>query len=467
MSNFLKSKELNINHLLIIISLVIFGVIYMFSSFSLAISLCLSVFIFIFSRLVNEIGKGMPIKELMSFLFLIQVFISPLITYRYLNNKAHFTMHIDESIYMFYTVPAALLFILGLFIPLSKSKNDYKSIFNKLGKNSTKKTDQVAFLFITLGFLSSFLYFILPGSLFFLLYLFNLLKFIGAFMLLFSKNRFKYFWVAIVFINFTYGIINGGIFYDLFIWVFFLYMLLEKKIQSSFTRKLLIITIGFFAIYFVQSIKSDFRSEVWDEKNTKESSEIFLNVAQEKSNEKNVFKNENDLDKFISRLNTGWILSKVIEHTPRKEPFTNGKTLTSDLKSVLLPRFLFPNKAKSGGKENQKKFTKFTGRRLIGKTTMRIGALSDAYINFGIFGGVVFMFFLGLFFNFIFFLIIRISIKNYFYILWIPFVFAYAIRMSDIQVILNYTIKAFFFVVILNYIFLNPPSLKANKIDIP
>jgi len=121
---------------------------------------------------------------------------------------------------------------------------------------------------------------------------------------------------------------------------------------------------------------------------------------------------------------------------------------------VLLPRFLFPNKSATGGKQNQEKFTEFTGRRLIGNTTMRIGAVSDGYVNFGIIGGIATMFFLGLIFNLILYFIKRLSISNPIFILWIPLIFAYAIRMSDIQVILNYTVKATIFVLVINFVFL-------------
>lgn len=459
-----KPKEINFNLLLLVLGVAMSFTCYALTSFGFLISLGLGLFFFLFLRMINEMGKTVPMKELMSILLLIQVFVSPLIVYRYFNNKAHFTMYVSEPIYMYYAILASLFFIIGLFIPLPNSKTDYTKLFDKLSEASSSKTINIAFIFIIIGLISTVLASIAPESFYFLLYLFKLLKFIGAFMLLFSKNKLKYLWIGLVFAQFTYEIVSGGVFYDLFVWAFFLYILLEKKLQSSFVRKLLFVFTGFLIVYFIQSIKADYRSEAWDVHNTKDNTEIFLDVIQEKSTKEDVFNNESDLDKFVSRLNTGWIISKVIEHTPKKTPFTNGKTLRNDLESVLLPRFLFPNKATTGGKENQKKFTKFTGRRLTGFTTMRIGALSDAYINFGIEGGIITMFFMGLLFNVILFFIVKLSSYNYFFILWIPFIFAYAIRMSDIQVILNYTVKAVFFVVIINYIFLKRNPLTHNEV---
>ena len=49
--------------------------------------------------------------------------------------------------------------------------------------------------------------------------------------------------------------------------------------------------------------------------------------------------------------------------------------------------------------EGAKKFRQFTGKRLVTNTRMTIGVFGDAYVNFGYFGGQVFMFFFGLFMN--------------------------------------------------------------------
>ena len=433
---------------------------FIFYSFSLIISIEIGVVTYIFLSLISNLGIKIPMKELMCFLFLLQVFVSPLITYRYFNNNAQFTMYVDESTYMFFVIPATLFFLTGLLIPLSKKEYNYNEVFKNLSSTCNKKTEKIAFIFIAIGMAISLIRDIIPESLAFIFYLLKLLKFIGIFILLFSQNKFKYLWIIIVFVEFSYEIINGGVFYDLFVWGFYFYMLLEAKLKSSLIRRFIVVLSGLLMIFFVQSIKGDYRKEAWSNNSKTEKSEIFLNTVENKAISKESIKNTEDLDRFISRLNTGWILSKVLQHTPKNEPFTNGETLKNDLINVLLPRFLFPEKAKTGGKQNQKKFTQFTGRRLIGSTTMRIGALSDSYINFGIYGGWMTMFFLGLFFNLILSFIINLSFINPFYLLWIPFIFAYAIRMSDFQVILNYTIKSMIFVFIINSIFfkLNKPA---------
>jgi hypothetical protein len=459
----MNSKHLNIDLIILFTSILLVSLLFVYSSFTLLISLGIGCFAFLFLRMINQMGKGVPMKEVMGILLLIQVFVSPLFAYRYFDNKAHFTMYMPEEIYFYYAIPASLTFIIGLYIPLQKEKIDYKNIFLKLKDLSSKRTEKIAFTFILIGLSTTFLKDIIPNSLLFVFYLLKLLKFIGAFILFFSSNKLKFFWVSLVYFEFAYEIIEGGVFYDLFVWGFFIYMLLETKLKSTFTRKLLIIIFGFFLIYYIQAIKGAYRSEAWSNSgSSNNNTELFLNSIENKAIEGNVLESEDDFNHFISRLNNGWILSKVMHHTPKNESFTNGETLMSDLINVLLPRFIFTDKAKTGGKQNQKKFTRFTGRQLIGATTMRIGAISDAYINFGIIGGWITMFFLGLTFNIVLLFIVKMSLKNPFYILWIPFVFAYAIRMSDIQVILNYTFKALIFVIIITTFFLKNHSSKKS-----
>ena len=75
----------------------------------------------------------------------------------------------------------------------------------------------------------------------------------------------------------------------------------------------------------------------------------------------------------------------------------NGETIALYLKSALLPRFLAPDKLNAGDREI---FMKYTGVLINRGTSMGISSVGDAYCNFGIYGGWVFMFLYGYLFNF-------------------------------------------------------------------
>ena len=83
---------------------------------------------------------------------------------------------------------------------------------------------------------------------------------------------------------------------------------------------------------------------------------------------------------------------------------------------------------------------------------MGLSSLGDAYLNFNVFGGVICMFILGLFYS---------AVLNYFYkksksfpavILFTPLIFYYPIRPDcEMQTILGHLVKsAFLILVIIN-----------------
>ncbi|MEQ8625773.1 MAG: hypothetical protein RJQ00_01830 [Vicingaceae bacterium] len=418
--------------------------------YSLFISLGIAIFVFITLELIDGFGKRIPIRELMSFIVFLQLFISPLITYDYFNNEAVFRMYVEKELYMWFILPALCAFCLGLFINAKQSNNE--PLLQNL--HFGQKNQHLGFIFIVSGIFFYVFRSVVPPTLFFIFHLGGLLRFVGAFILLFSDNRYRYFWILLVFGEFSLSIVRGGVFYDLFVWFGFLFMFLELRWQSSFGKKMVYFIMGFAIVYLIQIVKSEYRAVIWDDTTTiqRDREEVFLDVATQKLDERAAFTESSNLDNFVSRLNIGWVVSKVMEHTPLREPFANGELLKKDIKNVLLPRFLFPNKASTGGKQNQEKFRRFTGIKLVKETTMRIGAFGDAYVNFGVVGGWICMFCLGLLFNLTLKWFLNSARKDKTLLLWIPLVFSYAIRMSDIQVILNFTFKAFLFFILIRFV---------------
>ncbi|MCB9364234.1 MAG: hypothetical protein H6587_06690 [Flavobacteriales bacterium] len=381
----------------------------------------------------------------------LQLLISPLIAYHYYNNDMEFTMYIDESPYILFVLIYIIFFSIGLFVPIIKPKNTETFYSFKLEKNHLNGT--IGLFLIIFGFISYFIGRYTPASLHFVFYLFSYARFIGAFILIFSYTPYRYIIALAVFLHFTYLIVSSALFYDLIIWGFFFYMVIELKIQSSFPRKMLILAIGGVLLMLLQSVKSEYRKEIWDKNNdvtTQSNFEKFVDVTKQRSSDLEE-KEKSNLEHLITRLNTGWIISCVLVYVPSYQPITNGEVLKEDLKSVFIPRFLSPNKKSVGGDENRAKFEQFTGRRLGRDTTMRIGVLADAYINYGYYGGAILMLLFGLIIN----IIIQLF-KAYFYnsinYLWLFFIFSFTIRMSDFLVILNSTLKSFIIFLVIRFI---------------
>jgi hypothetical protein len=74
---------------------------------------------------------------------------------------------------------------------------------------------------------------------------------------------------------------------------------------------------------------------------------------------------------------------------------------------------------------------------------MDISIMGEAYANYGVNGGVIFMFFLGLFYNFILSRIFIYSVNTPTLILMIPLMFLQVVKAeTDFTSSMNYLVKA-------------------------
>lgn len=453
----------NVNHIILIIAVISFAFSFFFMGFIFQSAISIAGFIGLLLYMLNKLGREIPIKELMVFILSLQLLISPLITYHYYNNQMEFEMYVEENVYILFALFYISLFGLGLFLPVIKLKTIENTPFNIQDNNSN---GIVGIFLILLGTSTYFLAPYVPASLKFVFYLLSYSRLIGVFFIIFSNIKNKYLLAALIFGHFAYVIISTTLFYDLIIWGFFLYMVLEIKFKSSFIRKIFLMLIGVSGLMFLQSIKSDYRKQVAEKNEQVEVSnfETFVETSKQATSEIEE-KDKSNFEHLVTRLNTGWIITSVLVYTPKFEPFTNGTLLFEDLKSVFLPRFLSPDKKTVGGDENRAKFEQFTGRELGSDTTMRIGVLADAYVNFGYFGGALLMFFFGLVIN-IFIQLFKSKFFNTSNYLWLFFIFSFTIRMSDFLVILNSTFKSFIMFMIILFminLFIKKPVINSQK----
>ena len=112
--------------------------------------------------------------------------------------------------------------------------------------------------------------------------------------------------------------------------------------------------------------------------------------------------------------------------------------------SAFVPRFLWPDKPEAGGKFNMEFYT---GYRIVGWST-NVGPLGEAYGSFGVTGGIVYMFFLGLFIRWMYVLVFKAARNVPLLICWLPVFFFQIISSAetDSLQIFNSLIKASFFV---------------------
>ena len=96
-------------------------------------------------------------------------------------------------------------------------------------------------------------------------------------------------------------------------------------------------------------------------------------------------------------MNQGWLVAMTMKKVPDKFDFAYGETIWQSVAAAIVPRFIWPDKPEAGGKANLKRFW---GYNLVG-FSMNIGPFGEGYANFDKIGGIIYMFFYGLFFNFL------------------------------------------------------------------
>jgi hypothetical protein len=389
--------------------------------------------VFIFLRFLNRLGKSIPIIELMLLIAGLQWIVGPLVEYNFPTNHYKYHMYVTEEVYMSFIVPAYALFTLALLGTLNK----YKNINIPIGELDQFKNYGLTIFLI--GVVFDMISGSLPGSIGFFAFIVGNFKYAGAIILFFSKDSRlrKVFYFALVYL--ILSSLQQAMFHDLILWTVFFYMFWAIKNKPSKRQIYLTVLIGFFSLSTLQTIKSAYRAEVWSGYGGNKVElfaglfvdAVFFNSA----NAKNLSGDENNI-----RLNQGWIISAIMQEVPERTEFIDGETIMEAISATIVPRFLNPDKKKAGGKEN---FEKFTGLQLGENASMGISIVGEAYGNFNVIGGVIFMGFWGWFLaNYWGFLLIKIK-DNIMLLAFLPIIFLQVVKAeTELVVVLNHLVKA-------------------------
>jgi hypothetical protein len=148
---------------------------------------------------------------------------------------------------------------------------------------------------------------------------------------------------------------------------------------------------------------------------------------------------------LFMRLDQGYLVNYTLEHVPEFEPYAGGETIFLGFASAFVPRLFWPDKPESGGRI---KMERFANRTLGRGVSMNIGHFGEAYVNFGKFGGAIFIFAWGLFINFLFWTLAKVGINKPYLLLWIPIFFIGGVNTfgTDFVSSLNTMAKSFIIV---------------------
>ncbi len=333
--------------------------------------------------------------------------------------------------------------VIGMRMSIKKLRiNSNPVIYINNVKGYLKTRPNLGLNLIAVGMISGYFGFLFPKVLDQVLNFTQHLTYVGVFYVIYSPSKYKRYIVpGVIALMFGQSLITGmfGDMVNMAACSLPLVLLGNKKI--TFRAKLLFTVAGIFFVLLIQSVKSEYRERAWRE-NTGADPLYFAQLIGEK-----IVDMESALDPanlfFMSvRLNQGWLVAVTMKRVPDRYPFAYGETIFNSVAASIVPRFLWPDKPKAGGAENLKRFWGFN---IVGYS-MNIGPLGEAYANFDVLGGIAYMFFYGLFFNFMLVSILKYSEKRPTIVLWLPFLFYYAISVeTDCLTTMGSLIKGVFF----------------------
>lgn len=425
-----------------IAALVIYFLFNRFFSYSNLSSMALAIFFFEILSLLEALGNRIPVRSMFCVLYGLNFLAAPALMYNGYEEfqPLAYIMKIPEDIYFSYALPAYIFFRIGLFINSNRQQGEWVDIKEIA---AIKNIFGIAIQCIGVGLFSSLISPFIPGGTNFIFFLLAQLKFVGLFLLVLSGQSFKSYWLVIIYGTIVISSFIGGMFHDLIIWFVFIGAVYCIKLKPNVLMKIMGLVVFVVFAIFIQSIKAGWREKTWTGEEVA-SFETLQGVTSDIDATSGGFFTKKNLAPQISRVNQGWILASTMYNVPASVPFANGMVLKSYLETVFVPKFLSPSKIEIG---DTRFFNYYSGHTITGNTSMSLGSFTDGYLNFGLNGGIIFMFFYGLFYNLILKYLGKKNIKYPYLVILSIIVFIYPIRPDvDTRLVIGFAFKGLIFV---------------------
>jgi hypothetical protein len=435
------------------ISVVVLLILEMITTWYFPLSIALIVLTVL--MILDRLGKGIVLRELIALYGLIVCILMPMLGYT-TYTKANFLarlwvryMFVPKEQYFSFALPAMTLFCLAICWPVNsrKASDQGPRLRMTMDRIQAKLSGmpKISIYILSIGTAASFIASFLPEALAFVGMLFFWSAFAGVLYLFYTPD-FKY--KRLILGIFAFFILTTALRNGMFTLVaymgitMFSFLFLGKKMR--FWKKLTFFLLGCFFLILIQSVKTSYRTYLWREGYTGNTTILFGNLIVNKLSDISTLFSADAFFPIYYRTNQGYNIAMVMKRFPKSVPYDNGTNLSLSLASSFVPRLFWPDKPEAGGKFNMKYYT---GLIIEGWST-NVGPLGEAYGSFGPVWGIIYMFFLAIFIRWGYRLIFKLSGKLPLLIFWIPVMFyqiTYSAETDSLQ-IFNSLIKSAFFV---------------------
>ncbi|MFT3846492.1 MAG: hypothetical protein QM725_15650 [Lacibacter sp.] len=413
-------------------------------------ALSLGLFVYFLLNFINSIGKSYNMLDIPILLALFQCLLMPTIVFNVYNDDAlvialKYDMGVSADVYYGFMFPAVLALIAGIkIVDLTKQSfsQQFVTAIHNSGKH-LKGKGNIGIIMIIIGFVAGIMQAFVPGDLEYVAYLMGKLLYVGVLYTYLSDAKNKKWYLIGGLVAILANSLAQGMFGELIYLgaLSVMLILLGRKVTN--TLKYSLVVTGMVFVLILQSIKSDYRDVAWLGKTEQSNTEAFFSLMLDRITNPDRFFNWTTMFPIVNRFNQGMIVGKVMAYVPQRAPFAEGETIFKSLAASFVPRLLWPNKPISGGQFNMERFTGY----IIKGYSMNVSPMGEAYGNFGVQGGIIFMFFYGLFFSVVILLLLRMIKTKPTLILWFPVLFLNSIQIeTDILMCVNSVIKNLIFI---------------------
>jgi hypothetical protein len=424
--------------------------------------IALAIFLYQFLSMLFKIGDSFPIRNLIGTVYSINYLLSPVLMYSWLNDYTivWYRMKGTADDYFGYAIPAMLCLIVGLNLGKTQ-KSEYINVAKV--KEIIAQFPRLPLHLIIVGFIADFTRPFIPSELVMIATALSNLKYVGFFLHLLSGAKLNYYYLV-----FSYGFLTlqsllSSMFNDFLNMLFFLGIFLALRYRPKFSAKVLAVVGGLAIVSFIQIIKFPLRERVSDVSGigvVNDAIKEGVDVDQKKGMDEKVAN-------VVFRACQGWITSNVIVNYKQNGfVLQDGGHSNIIFQSALLPRFFVPNKYALGDPEL---FNKYSGHFVQEGTSMALGILSDAFIDFG-YNGIFIVLVWGLIFNFFIRIYSAMEKKYALATIFSSACFFYAIRpdtdsFGALGSLIKITFIIFIFLALLNkFYFTKKLKFKSNSL---
>jgi hypothetical protein len=424
----------------IILTAVLALFLFVFNDATFYINISYLLTFFLGGQLILDLGSKIPLRSLVLFITAYQYLVAPSLDYEFLGAyNPYFKMRLPQEEYFSFVLYAFMALWAGLSFPLRKVRNE-REILTTL-KKSPRVNAKIGITLVCIGFVTNYLtvIFTIPSGLNFIMTLLTLMRFVGILYIWLSDTKHKKLIIGAVIFEYILFSLTTGIFIQLIILSIFLYSYYTLLNKPNKVRIIGIVCLSIVGLFLLQSVKKEYRNQIWTQKDQSNKIGLISGLLSDRVSSLDETSFLYTAASVNMRLNQGWVIQLIMFNMPVKRPFLNGEVFWNEFSGLFLPRFILNDKASV---QSSEKFEKFAGYKLLGYT-IAVGILGDGYGNFGVEGGILFCFIIGMFFNLCIYAFYRLSELYPSLFLWGVFTFFYLIRAGDdFYIICNWLIKS-------------------------